>query len=228
MLKASSKVGTIKRLYAAGKTQREIAKIAGTSQSRVSQLLRAAGVKPISKWQRVGATISVHEAMDLYRSGMNIGQVAKLAGVTPAAIKGHLRKHDIPIRSDAKAPGRPGASNPAWNGGRTVGEDGYVWVCVIGEKRRVPEHRVIMENIIGRPLTKLEIVHHMNGVRDDNRPENLVITTRKDHEHYTYVKALQARIRQLEEALHSDTCLGFGSGTVPIAYVNTAKDSCPV
>ena len=48
-------------------------------------------------------------------------------------------------------------------------KNGYVYLG------RVREHRWVMEQVLGRPLRDDEIVHHKNGNRQDNRPENLEV-----------------------------------------------------
>lgn len=57
--------------------------------------------------------------------------------------------------------------------------DGYRHYEINGIKYR--EHRSIIEAKIGRNLTYNEVVHHINGIKDDNRPENLMIMDRSKH-----------------------------------------------
>ena len=67
---------------------------------------------------------------------------------------------------------------------RQLNSSGYVIVFVgrdypgAGKQGHILEHRKVMQDHLGRPLTKDENVHHKNGVKTDNRLENLELWTR--------------------------------------------------
>lgn len=75
--------------------------------------------------------------------------------------------------------------------------DGYIRVKVVaGKGKWRPQHVLVMEEVLGRSLTPGEIVHHINGVRDDNRPENLFLCEGHSH-HVRIERSLAEMVREL-------------------------------
>ncbi len=112
-----------------------------------------------------------------------------------------------------------GERNPRWKGGVRQGKDGYRYLSVspdhafIGMANRVlihgryhysiAEHRLVMAQHLGRPLNPWELVHHLNGIKDDNRTENLeLLKSKKEHLPSMIVQrlvgTLQSRVTLLE------------------------------
>lgn len=72
-----------------------------------------------------------------------------------------------------------------WDGRKTKRYDGYVLVWVPEHPKNFRgwyyEHRLVMERNIDRFLENWETVHHINEIKDDNRPCNLFVCTEDQH-----------------------------------------------
>lgn len=76
-----------------------------------------------------------------------------------------------------KPPVFSGNKSSNWKGGK-IFRSGYIFVKkpehpFSGKQGYIAEHRLIMEKYLERYLTKKEVVHHINGIKTDNRIENL-------------------------------------------------------
>lgn len=89
----------------------------------------------------------------------------------PVHCKGMCQLHYVRNRR-----GSPPLSAPRKKRGEGYIQRGYHVVQKNG--KGIPVHRTVMEALIGRPLLPEENVHHVNGIRDDNRPENLELWTK--------------------------------------------------
>ena len=87
--------------------------------------------------------------------------------------------------SEARKGRYKGADNQNWKGGRAK-SGGYIWIFIPEHQKANPrgyvsEHRLVVEKCLGRRLKSDELVHHINGVTNDNRPENLTIVSPAEH-----------------------------------------------
>ena len=92
----------------------------------------------------------------------------------------------IPWNKGKKFPEFSGVNSVHWKGGRYLHTDGYIYIYSPNhpnknKDRYVFEHRLVIEQNIGRVLRKDEQVHHINGNKQDNRIENLKVVTNSEH-----------------------------------------------
>ena len=80
---------------------------------------------------------------------------------------------------------RQGKGNSNWHGGKYFDDKGYVRVRMPSHPYEVHgyvyEHRLVLENALGRYLESWESCHHMNEIKEDNRISNIYLCTASEH-----------------------------------------------
>lgn len=130
------------------------------------------------------------EIRELYLSGLSHQSIAEKIRCSVGAVHNELKRSKIKRRPPGVIPGTyTGQKHHAYRQGKRKIRGGYVEVLVgpnhpfismANEKRYILEHRLKMADFLGRPLTKNETVHHINGNRADNRLSNLQLR-QSDH-----------------------------------------------
>ncbi len=154
---------------------------------------------------------------DLYwKQGMSIREVAEYLDQTHMTIEWAFYKFEIPRRTISQSlllyytkNERPtGNKAPGWRNGRRRTTAGYVEVYLFpddfffpmaSKQNYVKEHRLVMAKYLARCLLPWEIVHHKNGIKDDNRLENLqLLPSNKQH---ASDMELKRRVRHQEKTI---------------------------
>ncbi|MBA7688318.1 hypothetical protein ES703_96797 [subsurface metagenome] len=167
----------------------------------------------IKKLERGKLNISREQLEDLYiKQELPIIFIATQLDINPHTTRKLLDDYTIPIRSRSEiqrisAPkrllGKDGHGRN-WRGGYTRNSQGYILKHTPEHPRAntsgyVYEHILVWEQTYGKPLPKGWVTHHLNGIRDDNLPQNLTAMSNRTHRNLE--KVHQVRIRQLETEL---------------------------
>lgn len=176
--------------------------------------------------------------VDLYWSEqMSTVAIAEQLGVSPSAVRKWMIALSIPRRQGSSVqkvtnstgrrpksqrPDQRGAANPNWKGGRVRHPKGYVLAYAPNHPDAVGgyvlEHRLVAESMLGRRLTSSEDVHHKDGDKSNNHPDNLEILAHAEHARLEAGK----RVARLARSLAGDMATAWPGEPLPIASAANA------
>ena len=114
-----------------------------------------------------------------------------------------------------------------WKGGIKINSQGYILVYCPKHPYRdkqnyVRKHRIVMEKSIGRYVLPIEIVHHINGIKNDNRLKNLSLMLKKQHDKIS----AQTRKKKLKIIKICPICKKTFEVFLSLSRVNCCSRSC--
>lgn len=149
---------------------------------------------------RTAETLAVDSAVSQLADGLaSSTEIARALDVSPRRVRKILKRLDLP-RLPNHSP--DGQRNASFAGGRRIGRDGYVTVrapeghphakFLPGKNvGHILEHRLVMEQKLGRYLEPQEVVDHIDGLTLHNNPENLRLFA-SNGEHLKHTRAGKA------------------------------------
>lgn len=139
------------------------------------------------------------ELDNLYASGLSQASIGKRYDASQVQVSRWMRDYGLKTR---RSPGR-GPDHYLWKGGIKKTKKGRFKIWKPDHPRAdgggYVYHSIwVWEEANGESVPPGHHIHHLNGVRDDDRPENLVCIKQEKHESWTFVHLAQQRVRELE------------------------------
>lgn len=161
--------------YASGVPMREIMAEFGVGSWAIKSAVRECGVPMRGVGGRIKDDSGLESMASDYRAGLSQAQIASKHRTSAVRVSRILASHGVEVRRRAAK----GENHGRWRGGRSITSQGYVLIHV-GRGHPLSdgqgyalEHRLVMSELLGRPLHRHETVHHIDGDKLNNKAANL-------------------------------------------------------
>lgn len=218
------------------KTMREICEITGVkARETVSKYLRKYGIKirDINAERENKTMMGMDKEefkqflLDMYiDQKMSLNQISYELKVSSRIVKKYLIRFGATVLDHKNA---NSFFNSVTDGAKWKNSSGYIEIVCRNhpyksKRNTVYEHRLIMEKHLGRHLTKEEVIHHINGIKDDNSIENLELTSNSLHiaNHHKKEKKLNPFRYRVEDGYWDK----IGRGCCKICGTTKIKHKC--